>query len=342
MLATFNGSNGYVAYPAGGLTLSGSMLYGEAANSVFSVPVSGGNPTVLASFNGSNGSFPTDGLTLSGGVLYGVSQEGGPFWIPSQYIDGYWFQGNPGLGTVFSVPAGGGDPTMLASFSGSNGAVPIGGLVLSGSTLYGTTGGEVFSIPVGGGSPTVLASVSGINGGLVLSGSTFYGTTSTGGVSNDGTVFSIPVGGGSPTVLASFNGSNGANPPSGLVLSGGTLFGVTAAGGASGDGTVFALALPLTWTGFTNGSWDASTVNWANPAGRSPTTYSDSSSVAFNDQNTLTNSDVSNTSITISGSVSPASVTFNNTGAANGGVDYTIGGGTIGGTCGLTKNGEEW
>ena len=120
---------------------------------------------------------------------------------------------------------------MLASFSGSNGAVPIGGLVLSGSTLYGTTGGEVFSIPVGGGSPTVLASVSGINGGLVLSGSTFYGTTSTGGVSNDGTVFSIPVGGGSPTVLASFNGSNGANPPSGLVLSGGTLFGVTAAGG---------------------------------------------------------------------------------------------------------------
>ena len=106
VLATFNGSNGYVAYPAGGLTLSGSMLYGEAANSVFSVPVSGGNPTVLASFNGSNGSFPTDGLTLSGGVLYGVSQEGGPFWIPSQYIDGYWFQRKSWLGHGFQRSCG--------------------------------------------------------------------------------------------------------------------------------------------------------------------------------------------------------------------------------------------
>jgi uncharacterized repeat protein (TIGR03803 family) len=95
---------------------------------------------------------------------------------------------------------------VLASFSGSNGEDPRGGLTLIGSTLYGTT-------QLGA-----------------------YG---------DGTVFSLPVGGGSPTVLASFNGSNGEYPLAGLTLSGSTLFGTTYEGGAYGDGTVFALhAMP--------------------------------------------------------------------------------------------------
>ena len=42
-------------------------------------------------------------------------------------------------GTVFSVPVSGGSPTVLASFNGSNGNIPMGGLTLSGNTLYGTT-----------------------------------------------------------------------------------------------------------------------------------------------------------------------------------------------------------
>ena len=48
--------------PFAGLTLSGSTLYGTTVTAVrygdgtvFSIPVSGGSPTVLASFNGSNG-----------------------------------------------------------------------------------------------------------------------------------------------------------------------------------------------------------------------------------------------------------------------------------------------
>ena len=65
-LASFNGSNG--SEPHAGLTLSGNTLYGttmEGGNlslnggagdgTVFSVPLSGSSPTVLASFNGSNG-----------------------------------------------------------------------------------------------------------------------------------------------------------------------------------------------------------------------------------------------------------------------------------------------
>ena len=42
-------------------------------------------------------------------------------------------------GTVFSIATSGGSPTILCSFSGSNGDSPDGGLTLDGSTLYGTT-----------------------------------------------------------------------------------------------------------------------------------------------------------------------------------------------------------
>ena len=127
--------------------------------------------------------------------------------------------------------------TDLASFNGTNGAIPFGSLRLSGSTFYGTTqqggangAGEVFSLPVGGGTPTILASFNGANGAvpqgsLTLSGSTLYGTTAGGGANGAGGVFSLPVGGGTPTILASFNG---ANPYGSLTLSGSKLYGTTA------------------------------------------------------------------------------------------------------------------
>ena len=84
------------------MTLSGNILYGTAygggANNdgdVFSVPLSGGSPTVLASFNGGsvsdplgNGCYPRAGLTLSGNTLFGATTEGGNF----------------NSGTVFSIP----------------------------------------------------------------------------------------------------------------------------------------------------------------------------------------------------------------------------------------------
>src|SRR5277367_3932587 len=83
--------------------------------------------------------------------------------------------------------------------------------------------------------------------GLILSGNTLYGTTGYGGADGDGTVFSVPVTGGTPTVLASFNGSNGPHPSAGLTLSGNTLYGTTYFGGIDygthsyGSGTVFSV-----------------------------------------------------------------------------------------------------
>ncbi len=288
-LCFFNGSNGKL--PIGGLTISGSTLYGTATvgpgnssqgmvfslpitggtpsvlasnvssplsdmarsggilygtdggggnGQVFSIPTSGGSLTILASLNGTNGSVLYAGATLSGGKLYGTANRGGA-----------------GYGTVFSIPVNGGTPTLLAKFDGNHGSTPDGTLVLSGTTLYGTTAhggigfiggnyvtgyGTVFSLPVTGGSPTVLAYFNGSNGeypvgGLTLSGTTLYGTATN-------AVFSLPITGGSLSVLASFTGSDGALATAGLTLSGNTLYGTTESGGAYNDGTVFALVLP--------------------------------------------------------------------------------------------------
>jgi uncharacterized repeat protein (TIGR03803 family)/autotransporter-associated beta strand protein len=236
-------------FPQANLVLSNGIIYGTTGSSVFSVPVTGGTPTTLASFGGSSGANPGEaGLILSGGTLYGTTISGGNLTLNSGL----------GYGTVFSVPTGGGSPTTLASFDGSNGANPQAGVVLSGGTLYGTTqnggvnnSGAVFSVPAAGGAPTPIASFdfSGSGGwlplaGLVLSGGLLYGTAADGGTGGGGTVFSVPISGGGPSVLGSFNGTDGLGPDASLILSGGTLYGTTAYGGKYNDGTVF--SLPVT------------------------------------------------------------------------------------------------
>ena len=221
---------------------------------VFSLPVTGGNPTVLASFNNSSGACPLAGLTLGGNTLYGTTYSGSA----------------NGDGAVFSLPVSGGIPTLLASFDGSNGENPAAELTLIGNTLYGTAGiggayncGTVFSVPASGGSLTVLASLGGAaaypSSGLTHIGDTLYGTTSGTG---HGTVFSVPVTGGGFKVLATFNGSNGDGPEGDLTPIGNTLYGATWQGGAYGYGTVFTVPVgggtPTTVLSFAGG-------NGANP-----------------------------------------------------------------------------
>jgi uncharacterized repeat protein (TIGR03803 family) len=196
VLASFNGNTGY--YPHAGIVLSGNTLYGTlwdgGANvnygAVFSLPVTGGTPTRLASFNGSNGDDPQAEMILVGSKLYGTT---------------YWGGANND-GVVFSVPLTGGTPSVLASFNGTNGLHPDAGLTVSadGNTLYGTTFyggsngyGAIFSVPLAGGAISVLASFDGSNGryphGLLLSGNTLYGTTVGGGAYGNGTVFAVDI-----------------------------------------------------------------------------------------------------------------------------------------------------
>ena len=130
----------------------------------------------------------------SSGNLYGTASQGGAYG-----------------GTVFELAKGSGMITTLASFNGTNGVEPLGGLIMDSSgNLYGTTeyGGPDFEVGAAA-----------------------------------GTVFELAQGSGTITTLASFNGANGLQPHAGLIMDdNGNLYGTTFAGGAFGAGTVFELA----------------------------------------------------------------------------------------------------
>ncbi len=160
-------------------------------------------PQVLVSFAGSNGSAPQGALVAdAAGNLYGTDQAGG----------------SSGKGTVFelSPPAKGKKAwttKVLFSFNGTNGSVPVAGMVFDSS------------------------------GNL-------YGTALTGGASNDGAVFELVApakgqGAWTEKLLYSFSGPDGANPQAGVIFdSAGNLYGATVGGGSGNAGTVFKLSPP--------------------------------------------------------------------------------------------------
>ena len=259
------------AHPKAGMILSGNTLYGTAsvgsdanAGTVFALNKNGTGFAKLHSFKAtransfgvstnSDGANPYAGLILSGSTLYGTAQSGG----------------SSGNGTVFALGTSGAGFTNLHGFTAahtnsfgvptnSDGARPWAGLLLAGSTLYGTASyggsagaGTVFAVNTNGTGFRVLHSFTGTNGdgadpvaGLILSGSTLYGTAYRGGSSGFGTVFAVNTNGLGFTNLHRFTGTNGdgAHPQGGLILSGNSLYGTTAHGGSAGAGTVFSLS----------------------------------------------------------------------------------------------------
>jgi uncharacterized repeat protein (TIGR03803 family) len=176
--------------------------------------------------------------------------------------------------------------TTLYSFSSTSalyptnrdGAHPRAGLVLSGSTLYGTaksagssSNGTVFAVNLDGSGFTNLHTFTGFPasfatnadgaspvGALSMLGNQLFGTTRSGGASSNGTVFVVNLDGSSFTNLHSFTAvfgasatnRDGANPGAGLVVSGTRLYGTAENGGTSGNGSVF--ALNADGSGFTN------------------------------------------------------------------------------------------
>src|SRR5579859_107188 len=93
-------------------------------------------------------------------------------------------------------------------------------------------------------------------GELVQSSNTLYGTTAADGEAGNGTVFTVSVEGTGFAVLHSFTSMNpvtnsdGAAPWTGLLLSDNTLYGTTVIGGAGSSGTLF--RSNTNGTGFTN------------------------------------------------------------------------------------------
>ena len=249
------GTNGDGAFPLSGLLLAGNTLYGttssggSAANgTVFKIDLNGNNFATLHSFSTSNpdtgansdGASPWAGLILSGTTLYRAASRGG----------------DSGSGTVFKLGTDGGGFTKLHSFTGldattltnSDGAFPLGGLALSGNTLYGTAyrggsfaTGTVYKVDTDGANFAVLQhSDGGPRSSLVIAGDTLYGTTESGGSLGNGTVFKLNINGTGFTNLQVFSES-AASPWAGVTLSGNILYGTTLQGGSLGQGSVFQL-----------------------------------------------------------------------------------------------------
>jgi uncharacterized repeat protein (TIGR03803 family) len=130
-LALFNADNG--SGPFGSLVADADgNLYGTTSDgganfqgTVFRLNAGTNTITTLASFDGANGAYPYAGLIADAqGNLYGTTSSGGDF----------------GLGNVFRLAAGTNALTTLASFNGTNGALPIGGLTADAEgNFYGTT-----------------------------------------------------------------------------------------------------------------------------------------------------------------------------------------------------------
>ena len=209
-LVSFTGgggtANGY--QPHGSLALAGTTLYGMtelapggADGNIFSVGVNGTNYRNLVTFTGygsggtASGYVPVGSLIVSGTNLYGMTSEGG----------------DTAYGNVFSVGTNGTNFENLVSFTGTGG----------------TASGW---LP---------------KGDLILSGTTLYGTTQDGGIHGYGNIFSVGIDGSHYHDLYNFTGgADGGDPTGNLTLSGGTLFGMSSTDGTSLDGTVFALTLP--------------------------------------------------------------------------------------------------
>jgi uncharacterized repeat protein (TIGR03803 family) len=257
----YPGTNSDGTHPISGLVLSGNTLYGTTFNggssatagTVFALKTDGTGFTNLHSFIGTDGVKPAAGLTLSGNTLYGTTQFGGSL----------------GSGTVFALNTDGTGFTNLYNFTvrsgpsstNSDGAWPIGRLILAGNVLYGTTSrggssgnGTIFVLNTDGTGFTNLHNCSGSGGsypsaGLILSNNTLYGTAQFGGSLGHGTVFAISTDGTGFTNLHSFD-KLGGEPLSELALSGDTLYGTTQNGGSFDGGTVF--AINTDGTSFTN------------------------------------------------------------------------------------------
>ena len=158
-LYNFTGGNDG-ANPRAGLVLSSNALFGVTSaggqwgsGTLFVINTNGTGFTMLHAFTGEGGGYPYGTMILSNNTLYGTTSQGGSY----------------NNGTVFSVSRGGTNFIVLHAFTGDDdGAFPLGNVILSGTTLYGTTAsggisgdGTVFAVSAG--AQAVIASSSSAN-----------------------------------------------------------------------------------------------------------------------------------------------------------------------------------
>ncbi|HUB26577.1 MAG TPA: choice-of-anchor tandem repeat GloVer-containing protein [Tepidisphaeraceae bacterium] len=240
-LASFNsvdGSNpnsGVIANSSGALFGVVEAASGASDGAIFELAAGSSTPTILATFNGSNGEDPNYGLVMdSKGDLFGTTETGGS--------DDY--------GTVFELPAGSSTIQDIVSFTYSNGYGPDTNLVMdsAGDIFGGTTSGgltyagTIFEYSASGVFSTVAdfstSSLSSPFGTLAIdSAGDIFGATLSGGADSDGGVFELPAGTSTINTLASF--TTGTDPIGGVTDVGGNLFGTSDEGGSASEGMLY-------------------------------------------------------------------------------------------------------
>ncbi len=142
VLHSFNGTDGQG--PTAGLLDVSGTLYGTTSKggaytcagvtcgTVFRI-TTGGVEKVLHSFNGTDGEDPAAGLLDVSGTLYGTT-----------YLGGEHTCAGVTCGTVFRITTRGAEKVLHSFAGGSDGALPLAGLIEANGALYGTTslGGE--------------------------------------------------------------------------------------------------------------------------------------------------------------------------------------------------------
>lgn len=218
--------------PESPLVLVSNMLYGTASaggvdrnGTIFSLNKDGSGFTTNYTFSGMSGgdsSTPEGRLAVSGNTLYGTTYFGGS---------------DNNNGTIFSFTIGSTSDGMLYDFTNQvydQNVVSVGGLTLSGNTLYGTTYwggsnslGTIFSIGTNGNNYNVLKTFGSFAGDgenpaadLIVLSNLLYGTTYYGGTNNNnGMIFSVKTNGNSFNDIYDFMGTpsdDGAYPYGGL------------------------------------------------------------------------------------------------------------------------------
>ncbi len=274
--------------PYAGFVLSGTNLFGTAYSGgqhgsgvVFGLNTDGSGYTPYFPFdlgvlgNGAetnrDGGYPRAPLVFTGTALYGTASQ----------------LGTNGSGTVYEMSLATGfkvlhtftTPHLNGDMSTNiDGANPMAGLVLAGTSLYGTAenggfhgNGTIFKVDDTSLVFTNLHSFSATSfnqfnistngdgqspqGGLILAGNILYGTTSAGGTNGTGTIFAVNTNGTGFTTLhhfglvgADYSGvygidtnQDGDSVVAGLFLTNNTLYGVASQGGLHGLGTIFSL-----------------------------------------------------------------------------------------------------
>uniref|UniRef100_UPI00291677EA beta strand repeat-containing protein n=1 Tax=Bradyrhizobium sp. SZCCHNRI1003 TaxID=3057275 RepID=UPI00291677EA len=246
-------------------TVAGQMTTSEAPVHPFStVSIDdlnvGATDTLTITLSGAGGTLSGTGLSGSNGV-YTLSGSASTITDQLRALTFAPAAGLPNTSatTTFTlsdsstgyVAPGYGGITVLASFNGSNGQNPVGGLVMDaagnlfGSSVY--TSATLFELAKSGSgwsnSLTTLASLGSANSLFVDAAGNLFGA----GLSptnNAGIVYELAKNGSgwnsSVTTLASFTAATSGSSPSGVIMDGaGNLFGTAQSGGSGGHGTVY-------------------------------------------------------------------------------------------------------